>query len=353
MELGFAMGDPDTGKIDISDKQLALILNFNETCLNLDGASTTRGGRPEALIYDPQFPMVGKATCKCSLMSMLITGSTAAGEALPPHIQYMTKAKSNEMMQLDLDVLEHAQQVLGTFGGDEEHAWPVLFGQNEKVGMDKVEFSKYLLNCIVPLFPHAKDKAGHPVLLKVDSGPGRMNLLLLAKLRMLGFVLYPCIPNTTHVTQETDQLYGAFKTQFLRNLELIVDERLTGKKSLSLQPKFVGLPLFGGVDRETKFNIELGAFQKAFVPLKCLLSWKTVGAATPEGVTHACLDNPQVLRSSDDGDDIQELHWSIQNANELAIHALTQGGYNAQWLKATLNKSDAAERPITQPNTQA
>ncbi len=76
-------------------------------------------------------------------------------------------------------VLEHAQQVLGTFGGDKERAWPVSFGQNEKRGMDEVEFSKYLLNSIVPLFPHAKDKAGHQVLLKVDSGPGRMNLSLL------------------------------------------------------------------------------------------------------------------------------------------------------------------------------
>jgi hypothetical protein len=155
MELGFATRHPDTGKIDILDKQLALILNFDEMCLNLDGASTTSGGRPEASIYNPRFPMVGKATCKCSLTSTLITGSTAAGEALLPHIQYVTKAKSNETMRLDLDVLEHAQQVLGTFGGDEECEWPVSFGQNEKGGMDEVEFSKYLLNSIVPLFPHA------------------------------------------------------------------------------------------------------------------------------------------------------------------------------------------------------
>ena len=51
------------------------------------------------------------------------------------------------------------------------------------------------------------------------------------------------------MTQETDQNYGPFnKTQFLSNLDLIVDKRLTSKKSLSLQQKFVGLPLFGGVD---------------------------------------------------------------------------------------------------------
>ncbi len=96
-------------------------------------------------------------------------------------------------------------RVLGKFGCKEECTWPVSFGQNEKVGMDKEEFAKYLFNSIVPLFPHAKDKPGHRVLLKADSGPGWMNLNLLAKLRLLGFVLYPCVPNTTHVMQETDQ----------------------------------------------------------------------------------------------------------------------------------------------------
>ena len=125
-------------------------------------------------------------------------------------------------------------------------------------------------------------------------------------------------------------------------------------KSLSLQPKFVGLLLFGGVDCETKFNVEVGAFQKAFVRPKCLAAYKKVGAATPEGVTRACLDNPQVLRSSDNNNNnIGELNWSIQNANELAIHALTQAGYDVQCLKAILTKLEEAEWQITQPNTHA
>ena len=82
MELGFATRDPTTGKIDIVEEQLALICNFNESCLLLDGSTTNRGGRPEALIYDPRFPLVRKVTCKSSLTLTLITGSTAAGEAL-------------------------------------------------------------------------------------------------------------------------------------------------------------------------------------------------------------------------------------------------------------------------------
>ena len=61
------------------------------------------------------------------------------------------------------------------------------------------------------------------------------------------------VPNTIHVTQEVDQNYGygPFKTQFLSNLDSIVDGRLMAKGSLCLQPKFMGLPRFGGFDCET------------------------------------------------------------------------------------------------------
>ncbi len=86
VELGFAVCDATIGKIHIPEE----IGNFDKTCLNLEGSSTNRAGRPEAFIYDQRFPVVGKATCKTSLTSMLITGSTAAGEAFPPHIQYKT-----------------------------------------------------------------------------------------------------------------------------------------------------------------------------------------------------------------------------------------------------------------------
>ncbi len=100
MELGFATRDPETRKLHISDEQLGLIGNFDETCLNLDGSSTNRGGHPKAYIYDPRFPMVGKAMCKSSLTSMLITGSTAAGEAFSPHLQYPTNIRNGFMRHI-------------------------------------------------------------------------------------------------------------------------------------------------------------------------------------------------------------------------------------------------------------
>ena len=56
---------------------------------------------------------------------------------------------------------------------------------NLKGGMDEREFRSYFLNSIVPLFPEAQDVKGMRVIMKDDSGPGRMELGLLAEARTL------------------------------------------------------------------------------------------------------------------------------------------------------------------------
>ena len=43
--------------------------------------------------------------------------------------------------------------------------------------------------------------------------------------------------------QETDQCYGSFKTQFLKNLDMIVEARVKNSKSLLIALKMVGFPL--------------------------------------------------------------------------------------------------------------
>jgi phage terminase large subunit-like protein len=354
VELGFTRVDAITKKVTILPEQLRNMGNLDETNLSLDGSTTTRGGRPAMVLYDPRFPQVGRATSKSSLSVTMIAGSNAAGEAFPPHLQFPSKAKSKEQMRLDYDILDHIPQVRGRFGCEEEHLWPVTFGVNEKGGMDDNEFANYIMNSIVPLYPHAKDKRGHRVLLKVDSGPGRTNMDLLAKLKMLGFILYPCVPNTTHVTQETDQNYGPFKTQFSVNLELIVAARLEADVSLSLGPKFVGLPLFGGIDPDTGCHIEVGAFEEGFKPKRCLGAWSRIGAATRNGeITRNCLSDKQVLRSLGDDDNTDKLYWAIQAANNIATLALERAGYDASLLKATFKEKEEADQLITVPNTIA
>ena len=148
----------------------------------------------------------------------------------------------------------------------------------------------------------------------------------------MGFILYPCVPNTTHMMQETDRLYGPFKTQFVENLDLICKARLQKNVALSLQPKFVGLPLFGGIDTETSCNIEVSAFEQSFLKFKCVLVFERIGAATKDGVTRACLQDMQVRRSIGDGDDESDimLQHAVQTANNTDVYHLIQAGYDAQ-----------------------
>jgi predicted ATPase len=72
----------------------------------------------------------------------------------------------------------------------------------------------------MPLYPKAAQEKGRWVILKGDSGPGRMNTELLAELQASGFILFLGVPNTTTVFQETDQNYGPFKHQYATNLGL-------------------------------------------------------------------------------------------------------------------------------------
>ncbi|KAL7431790.1 hypothetical protein ACHAXH_004909 [Discostella pseudostelligera] len=90
----------------------------------------------------------------------------------------------------------------------------------------------------MPLHPDAAPGKGKWVILKCDSGPGRLNLDLLANLHTSGFILF-------HGN------YGPFKTHYCKNLDVVVDERIKQKKSTTLLPWQVGLIVFGGVDPET------------------------------------------------------------------------------------------------------
>ena len=346
LNLGFATQNLE-GDVTISENQLYRIINLDETCLSLDGSKGNRGGRPEVTFFDPRFPQLGKGTSKSAMTTTMIGGSNAAGEALPPHFQFQTKATTPEKERMRTELAVFMPNVVGTFGNTVEKAWPVTYGMNEKGGMDNVEFEMYIFGSIVALYPDAKDEDGKRVMIKVDSGPGRIQEDLLARLKLLGFVLYPGVPNTTAVSQETDRNYGPFKTQFRANLEYIVQARIDNEMSLSLQPWLVGLMVFGGKDPLTNYELERSAYEVGFSRAHCLLAWAKVGAAP---LTMACLDDPQVRREKGDGS-AQTLMHEIQDANDLGVYQLTQMGYVAINLRAKLIPTKTVE-PITQPHTQ-
>ncbi len=83
------------GGDNLRSKFMQNILNFNETCLSLDGSSINRGGRPAVSYHDPPLPHAGMSTSKTSQTTTMITGGNAWGETLPPHFQFMTSAQTD------------------------------------------------------------------------------------------------------------------------------------------------------------------------------------------------------------------------------------------------------------------
>ena len=352
VQLGFATyvnpDDPNDSTIHITDEQMTRIINFDETCCSLDGGSGTRGGRPVATFYNPNLPQLGIGTSKTALTTTLITGSSAAGEAIPPHFQFSTTATADDMQKLRTEIAMYSPDILCKFGRVDAEYLGISYGMNEKGGMDEVEFEKYVMNSIVPLYPDSDDVPGKRVMIKVDSGPGRLNARLVARLRLLGFYLYPGVPNTTAVSQETDRNYGPFKGQYRNNLANMVDRRLKDGKSVSLQPCLVSIPVFGSVDPETNVKVGECAFTKGFSTKACLTAWEKVGAAFNNSYTRKCLDDPKVRISFGDGSD--DYLNAIQMGNDLAVYALNEGGYDGDLLKGVIQETKAPE-VLTRPQS--
>ncbi len=335
IELGFAHYDEENKVVIPSDK-LARILNVDETCLVLDGSKCNRGGRPEVIFYSPYLPNLGKATIKNSTATTMIAGSTAAGEPIPPHFQFQTRAQSVDTQSVNINLVTFLPNVIGKFGAEEEKEWAVTFGYNAKGGMDNEQFKEYFRTNNAPLYPDVEDTLGKRVMVKVDSGPGRLEIEFLAEARTSGFIIYPSVPNTTAVTQETDQSYGPFKSKFAQNLKALSDARIAGDFPTSFPPWLVGLLVFGGTDPISRFVVE-SAFEFGFSPEKNLNAWSKCGAAP---LTRCCLKNHSHVRSEigDDDDATNQMMQEIQTANDISTHFLTAHGYNGDAFKATVNK---------------
>ena len=158
VQLGFA--HMEGNEIIIPIEQLARIVNVDETCLALDGGSGIRGGQPEIIYFGRNLPDVGKGFSKSSNTTTMITGSSAVGEAIPPHFQFTTAAQCDETKRLRCDIQSFMPKVRGKFGCEEERMWSMTYGMNAKGGMDEEEFDKYVFGSLVPLYPDAEDKPG-------------------------------------------------------------------------------------------------------------------------------------------------------------------------------------------------
>ena len=167
--------------------------------------------------------------------------------------------------------------------------------QPKRAGMNSVELEKHFNASILPLDPDIEDMPLKRVIAKLDSGPSRMNVQMLAHLRLRGLHVVPGLPNSTGKTQETVQNCGPFMGCYRTNLHTPSGERFEVKKNVNV----TDLPFlaFGGKDTETGIKL-FDAFNKSFSATNCLSAWPKCGdvplARTPmedKGMRHELVLN--------------------------------------------------------------
>ena len=151
---------------------------------------------------------------------------------MPPQFQLKYVA-TDENKRIQTEFLNRIPLVNGVYGSDVMVDNGPTVNCNATAGMDSTEFRIFIEDAIVPLYPNASEQDGKRVLLILDSGPGRKGDGLLSFLAARGFHLLPGVPNTTHVTQPTDQNYRHFKSMHRSNLEKLVHYHRSRNESVS------------------------------------------------------------------------------------------------------------------------
>ena len=187
----------------------------------------------------------------------------------------------------------------------------------------------------------------------MDSGPGRTNLEMLAELRLKGLYLMPGVPNTTSVTQETDQNYGPFKTIYQENLQKLTQHRFEQGKTITISD----LPfLVLGCDNET---LKLrDSFAEAFSLETCLSSWRQCGsvpltrcALLSNKVRHEItLTADGTVDEEGDPSETQKL-LAIESANHFACDYLTGLGFDGAQLRLDAPR-EKKRRQLTVPHSK-
>ena len=360
LKLGFARAKtaeenksnrPEEGSVIISVEQRERIINLDESALTLDGTSSKRGGRPPTIFYAKDVSSNGAAPAnKSGYSATFIGGSTASGTPLPPHFQMRTMAENEEDGRIHTECFANVKQVRGDWGFGVPTERGPTFACNRKGGMNEEELKKYLVQAILPLYPDACDIPGKRVLIKLDSGPGQMNESMLAELRVRGFYLLPGLPNSTHVTQETDQNYGLFKSVLQKNLEHLTTERSALGERLHI-PDMVYL-VFGG----EKDGIRLeNAFERAFNREANLKCWAKVGAVPltrkclyHEDVTHfICVNKDGKIDLEADHEINKLIAWEEINKSTCAF--LSSHGFGGHHYLTEAPKKKQEEIGVTVP----
>ena len=209
-----------------SDEVRRRIINMDETHHDLSLTGDKGGSR--SLVYNnPNLQRGYKKTVKPGRHVTGVYATNASGEALPPLYIFDSGAKIEANYRIKLSWLEGLPVVTGRFGCPDIVEVASFYSVRAKGSMDDSLFNDYVERVVLPLYPNISKHARFdaitgkllcgPVILKIDSGPGRIianleSVTKRAEFLEMGLLILMGLPNATSVNQEMDALYGAFKS---------------------------------------------------------------------------------------------------------------------------------------------
>ena len=294
---------------------------------------------------------------------------------MPLHIMFSSEAKQESNYAVNAAWILNLPRVVGRFGHDNDKSFPASVTTNEKGGTDGRVLQQVLQHYIAKLFPDVADIPGKRVVFKIDGGPGRLDIQSLAELQSLGVYLFPGVQNTTHVTQETDQNYGEFKSLLRKHIQQLLNELYAKYREKLQEQQIAGsnAPLAAPTLNRSHYGVLLSGrdadeehgvaeippvFHLSFSKEKNLRSWAACGAVplTRAPLNHRSVRHELEPTHSDQIADTEgtqdtvlleyrteEYDWTsktlqdLETLNHASCKWLDEQGYNGKALRINAN----------------
>ena len=350
-----------------SDDVRRRIINMDETHHDLSITGDRSG--PRAVTYhNPSLQRGSKRGVKSSRHVTGVYATNSAGESLPPMYIFDSGAKIEDNFQVRLQWLDGLPSITGRFGCPERVECGSFYSVRSHGSMDDSLLNEYIDKVILPLYPNIAKTAAFepttgkllhgPVILKVDSGPGRIvasfeSIVQREALAEKGLIIISGLPNATSVQQEMDALYGAFKSATYDRGEFVLMQKMkqrgvaarTGNARVAAAAAASILTL-GFEDLATIVNghaddnVSMRPFDKHFTKEKILQAWHKIGFVP---FTRRCLSDKKVrheLGQSCENKALEDLQARYDNLVSVA----EQQGLNPGVFDASIPVSHRLER---------
>ncbi|KAI2492280.1 hypothetical protein MHU86_22287 [Fragilaria crotonensis] len=179
-------------------------------------------------------------------------------------------AKVDANFRVKTKWLEGLPTVTGRFGCPTTVESSSFFAVRTRGSMDDTLIKSYVEQVILPLFPNISKHSSFdaetgkllagPVILKLDSGPGRIvasheSISKREAFLEMGLIILSGLPNSTSVQQEMDALYGPFKSASYARGEMILIEKIKNRGMLRATPGATGASSILSLDSMTSLRL--------------------------------------------------------------------------------------------------